>query len=65
MASLSSPARVFWPSRHLYIEPLSLGLPKLPRVPDVANHLVCSVCGARNNEFKSLFTRGLMRDCQG
>ena len=38
------------PSRHLYIEPLSLGLPKRLPVPDVANHLVCSVCGARNSD---------------
>jgi hypothetical protein len=38
------------PSRHLYIEPLSLGLPKRIPVPEVANHLVCSVCGARNND---------------
>ena len=40
------------PSRQLYIEPLSLGLPKRLPVPDVANHLVCSLCGARNNELK-------------
>jgi hypothetical protein len=40
------------PSRHLYIEPLSLGLPKRLPVPEVANHLVCSVCGARNDELK-------------
>ena len=40
------------PCRHLYIEPLSLGLPKRLPVPDVANHLVCSVCGARNDELK-------------
>jgi hypothetical protein len=40
------------PSRHLYIEPLSLGLPNRLPVPDVANHLVCSVCGARNDELK-------------
>ena len=38
------------PSRHLYIEPLSLGLPKRLAVPEVANHLVCSVCGARNSD---------------
>ena len=37
-------------SRHLYIEPLSLGLPKLMQVPEVANHLVCSVCGAKNSD---------------
>jgi hypothetical protein len=40
------------PSRHLYIEPLSLGLPKRMPVPEVADHLVCSVCGARNDELK-------------
>ena len=40
------------PSRQLYIDPLSLGLPKRLPVPDVANHLVCSVCGARNDELK-------------
>jgi hypothetical protein len=27
-------------------------LPKRLPVPDVANHLVCSVCGARNDELK-------------
>jgi hypothetical protein len=37
-------------SRHLYIEPLSLGLPKRRAVPEVAKHLVCSVCGARNSD---------------
>ena len=37
------------PSRHLYLEPLSLGLPKRMPVPEVADHLVCSVCGARND----------------
>ena len=40
------------PCRHLYIEPLSLGLLKRLAVPDVANHLVCSVCGTRNDELK-------------
>jgi hypothetical protein len=40
------------PARHLYIEPLSLGLPKRLAVSEVANHLVCSVCGARNDELK-------------
>jgi hypothetical protein len=37
-------------SRHLYIEPLSLGLPKRLAVPEVANHLVCSICGAKNSD---------------
>jgi hypothetical protein len=40
------------PARHLYIEPLSLGLPQRMPVPEVADHLVCSVCGARNDEIK-------------
>ena len=40
------------PFRHLYIEPLSLGLPKRLPVPHVANHLVYSVHGARNDELK-------------
>jgi hypothetical protein len=40
------------PFRHLYIEPLSLGLLKRMPVPEVANYLVCSVCGARNDEIK-------------
>jgi hypothetical protein len=38
------------PSRHLYIEPLSLGLSKRMPVSEVADHLVCSKCGARNSE---------------
>ena len=33
-------------------KPLSLELPKQLPVPDVANHLVCSICGARNDELK-------------
>jgi hypothetical protein len=40
------------PSRHLNIEPQSLGLPKRLPVPEIADHLVCSVCGARNDELK-------------
>jgi hypothetical protein len=36
------------PARHLYIDAGGLDLPK--RVPEVANHLVCSVCGAKNND---------------
>jgi hypothetical protein len=40
------------PERHLYIDAGSLGLPKRMPVPDVANHLVCSVCSARNDEIK-------------
>jgi hypothetical protein len=38
------------PARHLYIDAGSLDLPKRMLVPEVANHLVCSVCGARNGE---------------
>ena len=38
------------PARHLYIDAGSLGLPKRMPVPEVASHLVCSRCGARNSE---------------
>jgi hypothetical protein len=38
------------PARHLYIDAGSLGLPKRMPVPEVANHLVCGVCGAKNSE---------------
>jgi hypothetical protein len=38
------------PVRHLYIDAGSLDLPKRMPVPEVANHLVCSVCGARNSD---------------
>jgi hypothetical protein len=38
------------PSRHLYISPVAM--PKGLPVAEVANHLVCSVCGARNDEIK-------------
>jgi hypothetical protein len=38
------------PARHLYIEAGSLDLPKRMPVPEVANHLVCSACGAKNND---------------
>lgn len=38
------------PARHLYIDAGCLGLPRRMPVPDVANHLVCSQCGARNSE---------------
>jgi len=40
------------PARHLYIDAGSLDLPKRQPVPEVAKHLVCSVCGARNDEHK-------------
>ena len=38
------------PARHLYIDAGNLDLPKRMPVPEVANHLVCSKCGARNSE---------------
>jgi hypothetical protein len=38
------------PARHLYIAVGTLDLPKRLPVPEVANHLVCSKCGARNGE---------------
>jgi hypothetical protein len=38
------------PARHLYIDADSLDLPKRLLVPEVANHLVCSVCGAKNSD---------------
>jgi hypothetical protein len=38
------------PERHLYTDAASLGLPRRMPVPDVASHLVCSVCGARNSD---------------
>jgi hypothetical protein len=38
------------PERHLYIDSGSLDLPKRMPVPEVAKHLVCSKCGARNGE---------------
>jgi hypothetical protein len=38
------------PARHLYIDADSLDLPKRLPVPEVANHLVCSVCGAKNSD---------------
>ncbi len=38
------------PERHLYLNPEILRLPKRMPVPEVARHLVCSKCGARNSE---------------
>jgi hypothetical protein len=38
------------PARHLYIDAESLDLPKRLSVPEVASHLVCSVCGAKNSD---------------
>jgi hypothetical protein len=34
----------------LFIDPLSLGRPRCMPVPKVADHLVCSKCGASNSE---------------
>jgi hypothetical protein len=38
------------PARHLYIDADSLDLPRRLPVPQIADHLVCSVCGAKNSE---------------
>ena len=38
------------PERHLYLNPEILRLPKRMPVPEVAGHLVCSKCGAKNSE---------------
>ena len=38
------------PARHLYIDADILDLPKRMPVPEVADHLVCSVCGAKNSK---------------
>ena len=38
------------PERHLYLNPEILRLPKRMPVPELARHLVCSKCGARNSE---------------
>jgi hypothetical protein len=38
------------PVRHLYIDAGCLGLPRRMPVPEVADHLVCSRCGARNSD---------------
>jgi hypothetical protein len=38
------------PERHLYLNPEILRLPMRMPVPEVAGHLVCSKCGARNSE---------------
>ena len=38
------------PGRHLYLNPEILRLPKRMPVPEVAGHLVCSKCSARNSE---------------
>jgi hypothetical protein len=46
------------PERHLYINADSLDLPKRMPVPEVANHLVCSVCGAKNsNTYHPIWAR--------
>ena len=53
------------PSRHLYIEPLSLGLPKRLPVPDVAtiSSAASVVPGMTNSNGR--YTRGRMREFQG
>jgi Trypsin-like peptidase domain len=46
------------PERHLYLNPEILRLPKRTSVPEVAGHLVCSKCGARNREtFNPIWAR--------
>ncbi len=37
-------------SRHLFVDPASLGLPPDLPVPNVAGRLACSRCGAINQE---------------
>jgi hypothetical protein len=38
-----------WPEQHFYPNPETLRLPKRMLVPEVATHLGCSKCGARNS----------------
>jgi hypothetical protein len=38
------------PERHLYLNPEIQSLPRRMLVPEVARHLVCSRCDARNSE---------------
>ena len=46
------------PERHLYLNPEIPRLPKRMPVPEVARHLVCSKCGARNSEtFNPIWAR--------
>jgi hypothetical protein len=46
------------PERHLYIDAGSLDLPKRIPVAEIASHLVCSRCGARNTEtFNPIWAR--------
>jgi hypothetical protein len=37
------------PERHLYLDPELLCLPRRMPVPELARHLVCTKCGARNS----------------
>jgi hypothetical protein len=37
------------PERHLYVDPELLCLPRRMPVPELARHLVCTKCGARNS----------------
>jgi hypothetical protein len=46
------------PARHLYIDAGSLDLPKRLPVPQIADHLVCCVCGAKNsNNYHPIWAR--------
>jgi hypothetical protein len=52
------------PARHLYIDVDNLDLPKRMPVPEVANHLVCSFCGAKNSDSYIRSGPGPMPGCQ-
>jgi hypothetical protein len=52
------------PERHLYIDVSSLDLPKRMPVPEMANHLVCSVA-PRTATPIIRYGRGRMPECQG
>jgi hypothetical protein len=53
------------PSRHLYIEPLSLGFAEGAAGAGCGQPSRLSVCGARNDEIKRPIGHGRMRECQG
>jgi len=48
------------PARHLYIDAGSLDLPRRLSAPQIADHLVCNVCGAKNSETIIRYGRGQM-----
>ena len=52
------------PERHLYLNAEILRLPKRMPVPEVASHLVCSKCGARNSDtYNPIWARPDARVC--